>query len=413
VNRAWILAAIASWLATMPALADEPSPFRLVDGDRGVLVGNTFIERDQSHGYLETLLTLLHPDRTITFRNLGWSGDTVFGDARAGFETSAAGYQRLVEHVRALEPTVILVGYGGNEAFDGQAGLPRFRDGLNHLLDDLAATKARIVLLAPTRQENLGRPLPDPSQHNSDLRLYADVLKEAATARGDCFIDLLETLPDGTRIDPPHPLTDNGIHLTAYGYWRAAAAIVAGLGLEPPRWRVEIDREGKAPTTRGTALAKVEASRTSVRFEALDATLPALKPPGTAPRWESFPGAERVLRVRGLDPGRYRLTIDGQHFVTASEVAWTEGVSLTGGPEFGQVERLRRAIVQKNVLYFHRWRPENETYLFGFRKHEQGQNAREIPQFDPLVAEQEKDIARLRVPVRHTYELKPESEVTR
>jgi hypothetical protein len=60
------------------------------------------------------------------------------------------------------------------------------------------------------------------------------------------------------------------------------------------------------------------------------------------------------------------------------------------------VARLREAIQQKNQLYFHRWRPQNFTYLFGFRKHEQGNNAVEIPQFDPLVAEAEEEIARLR-----------------
>jgi hypothetical protein len=43
-------------------------------------------------------------------------------------------------------------------------------------------------------------------------------------------------------------------------------------------------------------------------------------------------------------------------------------------------------------LYFHRWRPQNETYLFGFRKHEQGKNGIEIPQFDPLVEAKEKAI---------------------
>ena len=64
------------------------------------------------------------------------------------------------------------------------------------------------------------------------------------------------------------------------------------------------------------------------------------------------------------------------------------------------------AIVAKNRLYFHRWRPQNETYLFGFRKHEQGQNAREIPQFDPLVDAAEKEIAKLATPVPHTYKLK-------
>ena len=68
-------------------------------------------------------------------------------------------------------------------------------------------------------------------------------------------------------------------------------------------------------------------------------------------------------------------------------------------------EALRRAIVAKNRLYFHRYRPENSTYLFGFRKHEQGNNAAEVAEFDALVAEAEAEIARLKVPRPHTYEL--------
>jgi len=59
-------------------------------------------------------------------------------------------------------------------------------------------------------------------------------------------------------------------------------------------------------------------------------------------------------------------------------------------------ELLRAAIRKKNELFFHRWRPANWTYLFGFRKHEQGQNAREIPEFDPLIAEWETRIGGLR-----------------
>ncbi len=59
-------------------------------------------------------------------------------------------------------------------------------------------------------------------------------------------------------------------------------------------------------------------------------------------------------------------------------------------------ELLRAAIRKKNELFFHRWRPANWTYLFGFRKHEQGQNAREIPEFDPLIAAWETRIGGLR-----------------
>jgi hypothetical protein len=47
-------------------------------------------------------------------------------------------------------------------------------------------------------------------------------------------------------------------------------------------------------------------------------------------------------------------------------------------------------------LFFHRWRPANETYLFLFRKHEQGNNAKEIPQFDPIIEKQEVEIEKIR-----------------
>lgn len=58
--------------------------------------------------------------------------------------------------------------------------------------------------------------------------------------------------------------------------------------------------------------------------------------------------------------------------------------------------RLRDVIVRKNEWWFHRSRPANMAYVFGFRKHEQGQNAAEIPQFDELVAAEESKIAKLR-----------------
>jgi hypothetical protein len=45
------------------------------------------------------------------------------------------------------------------------------------------------------------------------------------------------------------------------------------------------------------------------------------------------------------------------------------------------------------AVVFHRWRPANVTYLYLFRQREQGNNAVEIPRFDPLIAEKEKEIA--------------------
>ncbi len=144
--------------------APPDAPFELKDGDRVVLLGGTFIEREQEYGYLETLLTSRFPDRNITFRNLGWSGDTVRGEARARFGPPAEGFDHLKSHVEALKPTVILVNYGLNESFAGKAGLPAFEKDLKTLLDVLDKTGARIVLITPRRLEKLPPPAARPGE---------------------------------------------------------------------------------------------------------------------------------------------------------------------------------------------------------------------------------------------------------
>ncbi|MCO8125370.1 HEAT repeat domain-containing protein [Stieleria sp. TO1_6] len=69
----------------------------------------------------------------------------------------------------------------------------------------------------------------------------------------------------------------------------------------------------------------------------------------------------------------------------------------TDAPHAGaNLEPLRDVILEKNRLWFHRSRPANMAYVFGFRKHEQGQNAVEIPQYDKLIAKQEARIQTLR-----------------
>src|SRR5262249_40183438 len=150
----------------------------------------------------------------------GWSGDTVFGQARAGFGSTADGFRHLKEHVLAWKPTVIFIGYGLNESFVGQAGLARVFQGLPTLLGTVAPAQTRIVLLSPVPHESLGAPLPAPEEHNKSLRLYCDALRKVADERSYRFVNFYNLLGDGAKASPRAALTDNGIHLTPYGYWR-------------------------------------------------------------------------------------------------------------------------------------------------------------------------------------------------
>ena len=289
-------------LAFATPLLAEPPKFQPVDGDRIVFLGGTLAERDQTYSYFESMLITRFKNVNFTFRNLAWSGDTVWGEARVGFGTQKDGYLSLQFHVGESKPTLLFVNYGMNESFDGEAGLSHFIEGYNALLDDLSKTGAKIWLISPNRHEDLGRPLPDPTGHNKQLEMYTNAIARIAEKRGLGFVNLFNALPDGTKETPPHPLTDNGIHFNDYGARRFAIAMAKGLG---------IDLSNGDPFS-------------------------------------------------GLSP----------------ETA----------------KNIQTLVNRKNREFFYRWRPQNDTYIFGFRKHEQGRNAVEIPQFDPIIEKLEAQI---------------------
>jgi lysophospholipase L1-like esterase len=264
------------------SLAADPLP--LAEGDRVAFLGGTFVEREQQSGHWETALTLANRGKAITFRNLAWSGDTVRGESRAAFDPPAKGYQRLIELTREVKPTLIVCCYGANESFAGESGRESFRKDYERLLNDIAPTMVRVVLMTPIPFE-AGPGMGDVPAKNASLASYCDTIRSIAAARNASLIDLF-----GPLTKAPAKLTENGLHPTANGYRQIAKMLVA---------------------------------------DAKD------------------------------DPA------------------------------------VRAAIVAKNELFFHRWRPQNETYLFGFRKHEQGKNAKEIVEFDPLIAKAEEEIRNL------------------
>lgn len=299
-------------LAGSTAAAADAFPLR--DGDVVALVGNTFVEREQRDGYLELALTLAYPDANVAFRNLGWSGDTVDCRARRFFGPTEDGFKHLLDHVDAVKPTVIVVCYGTNEAFDGEAGRVAFAEGYGRLLDEFVKRTPRIVLLAAPALDPAASPAPArdvTARANEELKQQVEAVRYLAAKRDCGFVDLYSDVREIVESgQAPAPLTDNGIHYTPLGYRLIARHLLTGLDLPTRSWDSTLD-EPAAP-------------------------LPEVQ------------------------------------------------------------EKLRRAIVEKNTLFFHRHRPENETYLRGFRKHEQGNNAVEIYAFEPLVAKKDQEIFALR-----------------
>jgi len=385
--RTGLAVILSAGLALLPGAllrAEEASPkFELRDGDRIALVGGTFIEREQHYGFLELAIQLAAPDKAIHVRNLGWSGDTVSATSRARFGNEKEGQAHLAKTLDLVQPTVILVCYGTNEAFEGKAGLASFRTGYTTLLESLEARTQRIVMITPPAMENMGAPLPDPAPYNEKLKLYQAAVKQLAYDRGHALVDLTkltEIIFQEQTAEQSSPITDNGQHFTAEGYRTFGFLIAQHMGLKVPR---------------------------GVSFDAADLgaeTPVSIELPFPTDEKERYPG-KIWLAIRGLQPDAHRVRIKDEQPLSAKGNSWSGGLPVPAGEIAEQIETLRQTIVRKNQLFFDRYRPQNETYLYLFRKHEQGNNAVEIPKFDPLIEAEDQKIFELKQPIVTTISI--------
>ncbi len=295
--------AVAFLLSPRISLCDA-AELPLRDGDRVVLLGDALIEQEQYAGWLELALTTADPSIDVTFRNLGWSGDTPAGKSRmglsllqAGREPADEGWKQLVSQLEFAKPTVLIVGYGMASALEnGQAGLDEFASELERLVQAAKSISpgVRMLLLSPIS------PLNATSEQYRIFSDYGSTIQEVADRNGVHFVDI-------TQVASQAELRKDSIHLNDEGYRALAIYITSAI-----KW-----------TEKG-------------------------KPSG---------------------------------------VDWRSNASVTS---------LREVILRKNEWWFHRSRPANMAYVFGFRKKEQGQNAVEIPMFDELIQEEEERIAELR-----------------
>ncbi|MEA3209061.1 MAG: hypothetical protein QOE70_2118 [Chthoniobacter sp.] len=344
---------LALGLFSLLARAADPAPFEIREGDRVLFLGDTLLEREGTYGYLETRMHAQFPDRHFTVRNLSWSGDTPRGWSRASFDPPEKGFERLKESIAMVNPTVVFLGYGMaaslQEMTDRSEDITlnpdparygaepmsaaRFKKELGELMDAIGKD-ARFVLLSPIRHE--------------DLRTVRPGLPDAAAHN-----QLLE------------------------GYAKAIEALARERGGQ------FIDCFSTAAPLPGRAAADPWTDNGIHLTPASYASI--------------FTGrvAEQLHWAPARDLGREPTVpaLGGNTAPTAEEKSRWQGEAAQAN---ANREQLRSAVIRKNELFFHRFRPANETYIFGFRKKEQGQNAKEIPMFDPLIEQAEAEIDRLK-----------------
>lgn len=182
-------------------------------------IGGEDIAAQKDGGHLETLLTISF--HALTFRNLGWEGDTVFAQPRE------IGFPDLFASLKSSGATVIVSQFGRTEALSG--GDPtEFGRSYGRLLTACKKIAPRIVMVAPPPFENGGNLLPQLSAKNLKLASYVDVIRNLAREHQCAFVDLFSEL--GGVKHGAGTLTENGLQLTARGQGLAALAFARQLG---------------------------------------------------------------------------------------------------------------------------------------------------------------------------------------
>lgn len=266
----------------------------LQDNDTVAWIGSGFTERMQQSNWVDLVLSAANP--SLKFRNIGWSGDTVFGDARGVFGGREDGFKRLVGDLDKAHASAALVCYGENECRAGEAGLEEFEAGYRRLLKNLSDRNIRVALILPRKFE--GKSVPNAELWNKNLAAYNARTKSIAA-------DLKLPVLDLENFKTADTLTTDGIYWSDEGYRQAGIELTKQLGLKLPEF------------------------------------------------WNKV---------------------------------------IVESPESGPLANYRDLIRQKNEWFFHFHRPQNETYLFLFRKHEQGNNAAELENILPTIEKLEGEI---------------------
>jgi hypothetical protein len=411
--------------------------FQIRDGDRVVFLGDSITEQRLYTTYIEAYALTRYPDWKLTFRNVGWGGDTSWLRQRAHpdekqlFAASETEQQEMVERsvglglgrdVLPLQPTFVTVKFGMNDH-----SYQVFREDIfrayarsqKQIAKVLGEKGARVTFLTPQPIEDK-RSDPNQDVRNESLRKFSDGLKDVAAKSGANYVDqfdpFMAILLRERASNPDHFIGGgDAVHPGPVGQTLMAWAVLKGIGAAAEVSRAEIDATSKkVRAATGCRIENLRSAANGLSFNRLDRALPMPIDERAEPALKLAPVMEELNRleliITGLPAGNYQVTIDGEPAGTISGAELAKGWNFANapGPITRQAQELLKAVFEKNNTFYQRWR---QIQLHRFPDWLQGPEAEakrtaELARLDGAIAAQELKIDQLRKPKSHRFELK-------
>ncbi len=242
-------------LCALPAIAEPP----FQNGDRVLFLGDSITQDGKYVALVEAYLWATYPQLEVNFMNAGLSSETVSGITEPIHPHPRPNvHDRLAEALDISKPNWVVVCYGMNDGIYHPVEpriIDSYRDGLTSLVDEIAARKAKVILVTPPSfdvdaaaiQANLKAAKDDEPygykkpylKYDETLVALADVVKSLEKHKAvDRVIDLHAATQDYLRrvkaAKPDYQYGD-GVHPPVDGHLAIARCLLENLGCDAVR----------------------------------------------------------------------------------------------------------------------------------------------------------------------------------
>jgi hypothetical protein len=220
--------------------------------------------------------------------------------------------------------------------------------GYEHLLDSIRehAPTARVTLIGPSPYDEVTGPPTFPGGYNSVTQHFADLVRDLAQKHGATFVNLnpgvVAALEKAQTVDPKIAklLIPDRVHPDPIAHWIMAEALLKGWNAPALVSSVTIDgAAGKVTDAQNATVEPVEKKSDTLRWTETEngLPLPLLNSNATQALLLQLTDirqalSQEPLRVTGLEPGQYKLTIDDGVIGTFSAQDLASGINLADYP---------------------------------------------------------------------------------
>jgi beta-1,2-mannosidase len=341
--------------------------FYLHNGDTVVFYGDSITEQDYYNQWVQVYVATRFPWMRVHFYGAGIGGDRVTGGWAGPVD------QRLERDVFSEKPTVVTVMLGMNDGGyrpNTDEIEQRYVKGYQHLLDSIRehVPGVRLTLLGPSPFDDVTRPVTFPGGYNGVMQHFAEIDQSLADKYGAAFVNLnppvVAAIQKADAMDAkiaPLLLPDR-VHPDPLAHWVMAEALLKGW--HAPALVSDVTLDGRAAAVvaaRNASVSQVEQTGEGLKWTALEygLPLPLMRSNASEAMLLDVSDIEKqlnqeMLRVMGLGPGRYTLSIDGNAVDTFAPEALESGINLADFPTpmFHQAQSVGWLVRDRDETHF-------------------------------------------------------------